>query len=481
MNEALNLIFNWAALLGSSFVLVSTVSLGASLREVHVDAAKVTGQIRSFQGVNCGPAPLVPGKLADVTTQYKDVRIDLVRTHDFFGPTDVDARWPDPDRIAKAVGASGDKAIFRDWKADPNDARSYNFEPSDQYIKAIVDSGAQVYYRLGRSWSADPAPPPDFEKFAQVCQHIAMHYNDGWANGFHHRIQYWEIWNEPDAKTAWDLSFIRPFWSGTPEEFYRLYEATARALKSYDASLKVGGCAQAAGGHRGAYRENFLEYCAQRRVPLDFFSWHHYHPAPANPMDLVMIGKEVRELLDKNGFTRAENHVSEWGLRRGSADRLKPDAMSNTTFVLAALMNLQDSSVDRALWYRGDATTDGCFTRDGGYRPKAYVYKAAGAMLDTPQRLATTGGDSQSLLVLGGRSADGTKVQVLIANYKNPGGYRLVIDHLPWGSAPFWVKEHRLNETDRFDQPVENAGRGGRLEITSLQPSPTGALIVLEP
>ena len=76
------------------------------VRPIAVDAAVPVGTIRSFQGVNGGPAPLMPG-LADVRRQYRDIGIDMVRVHDFFGPADIDARWPDPDRIARTIKASG--------------------------------------------------------------------------------------------------------------------------------------------------------------------------------------------------------------------------------------------------------------------------------------------------------------------------------------------------------------------------------------
>ena len=470
-----------AALVVVGVALAWTIDASAAIAELEVDAGKVIGTIRSFQDVNCGPAPLVPGKLADVTTQYRELRIALVRTHDFFGPADVDARRLDPDRIARAVGASGENAIFRDWNADPEDERSYHFGPSDHVIKAIVDSGAEVYYRLGRSWSADPAPPPDFDKFARVCQHIAMHYNDGWAQGFHFKIRYWEVWNEPDVKSAWDPSFVRPFWSGTPDQYYRLYEKVARALKGYDPGLQVGGCAQAAGGHRGPYREGFLAYCAANRVPLDFFSWHYYHPPPTNPMDLLSIGKEVRQLLDRNGFKQAESHVTEWGLRRGSPDRANPDSAVGAAFVAAVMINLQDSVVDHAFNYRGDATSEGLFNRVGDFRKKAYVFKAAGAMLDTPQRLAVTGGEGRDIAVLAGRSADSKKVQVLVANLRNHDSCRLTIQHLPWGRGPFQIKRYRLSDTDRFEPPLESTGQDCKIEITSQLAAPSVEFMVLQP
>ena len=111
-------------------------------------------------------------------------------------------------------------------------------------IQAIRESGAEVYYRIGRSFGANRNPPADFDKFADVVRHIAMHYNQGWANGFHDNIRYWEFWNEPEL-----------FWTGTPEQFYSLYDKTARALKSVDPALKVGGDAKALPMDDGPYRE----------------------------------------------------------------------------------------------------------------------------------------------------------------------------------------------------------------------------------
>jgi xylan 1,4-beta-xylosidase len=221
-------------------LLPLAVAAAAQTRNVTVDASRVTAKIRSFQGVNCGPSPLMPG-LPDVTQQYRELKIDMVRVHDFFGPGDIDARWVEPlDPISKMVKADGANSIFPNWDADPEREASYNFAPADRVIAAIVASGAEVYYRLGRSWGADPKPPSDFAKFANICKHVAMHYNGGWARGHHYKIRYWEVWNEPDLKVEWAPNFIRPFWSGTPRQFYELYGQVARALKEYDPSLKVG-------------------------------------------------------------------------------------------------------------------------------------------------------------------------------------------------------------------------------------------------
>jgi hypothetical protein len=100
--------------------LLCGVSAGdvGQMRKVEVDAGAVIGAIRSLQGVNGGPTGIRRGAV-ELGRQYRDLRIDLVRTHDFFGPEDIDARWPNPDPIATWVRADGSRSIFPRWEADP--------------------------------------------------------------------------------------------------------------------------------------------------------------------------------------------------------------------------------------------------------------------------------------------------------------------------------------------------------------------------
>ena len=164
-------------------------------RTLHVDAGKVVGQLRSFQGLNGPPTPVMKG-LPNLVGQYRALRINMVRTHDFMGPADVDAKYdfknsdlawliPD-DRQRAGVVESGNKStIFPDITADPEKPGSYNFGPTDKVLAAIHNTGAAIYYRVGRSWGANTEPPADFDHYASAVKHIAMHYNQGWANGFH--------------------------------------------------------------------------------------------------------------------------------------------------------------------------------------------------------------------------------------------------------------------------------------------------------
>ena len=73
-----------------------------------------------------------------------------------------------------------------------------------------------------------------------VCSPIFLNYTEGWANGFYYDIRYWEIWNEPDNYETYPDN---NGWAGTKEEYYELYDVTARHLKKCFPHLKIGGYA----------------------------------------------------------------------------------------------------------------------------------------------------------------------------------------------------------------------------------------------
>ncbi|MGA8442495.1 MAG: hypothetical protein WB762_10520 [Candidatus Sulfotelmatobacter sp.] len=494
----------------------------AGFRSLNVDSGKVIGEIRSFQGLNGLPSPVMAG-LPNLIQQYKDLRVDQVRTHDAMGPTEIDSKfvlgngelaWLIPDEAQRAgvVKTGNASIIFPNWSADAEKPESYNFAPSDEVIAAIRATGAEVYYRIGRSWGANVNPPDDFDKFASVVKHIAMHYNQGWDKGFHEGIRYWEFWNEPDGL----------FWLGTPDQFYLLYEKTARALKSVDPTLKVGGDGKAFPSDDGGYREGFIDYCAARHVPLDFYSWHTYANGSADPYDAVRLAKEIRGILDRHGFPHAGSILSEWNLSADftEAEKAELQGAHNAAYMGAVLSYFQDTSIDHAHFYRGDAAWMGLFGIDGKYFKTAYTFKAMGKMLDTPQRLAVEGTDTFGLAAVAGRSADGNVLQVLLSNYAIPAnykpdlmpmplelqkasppmpdmakvkflplrtdivyrdnaGYNLVINNLPWGAAPFSVKRYRISKTQNLDLVQEGSGKDGVLHLSNSLAPDTVELIVL--
>ena len=511
-------------LMPCSFALAQSPT-ESGFRNLQIDAGKVVGQIRSFQGLNGQPTPVVAG-LPNLVEQYKSLHVNMVRTHDMMGPADVDAHFefngidltwliPDAKQRAGVVETGNKSVIFPNPGADPEKPESYNFGPTDTVIAAIHSTGAEVYYRVGRSWGATIEPPADFDKYANVVKHIALHYNQGWANGFHYRIRYWEFWNEPDGL----------FWSGAPEQFYQLYEKTARALKSADPTVKVGGAALADPAHVLAFREGLLDYCTAHKTPLDFYSWHLYNDESSDPYDAVRLAQNFRKLLDTHGYPKAESILSEWNLIADFTDVVKDELQGphNAAFIGSVLSYLQDSPLDAAIFYRGDAAWMGLFDLQGRPFRNARAFEAMGKMQETPKRIAVDGADTLGFAAVAGKSADGKTVQIFISNYAIPAGYKpthmavpadvlkeiqqlpykppttpselpvrkdivyrdnagydLTINNLPWGKAGFTIKRYRISKTEDLQLVEEKSASGGSLKLSNPMVTDTVELIVLQ-
>ena len=278
-----------------------------------IDFTKINGRIKPLHGVNNAPEP-------DCEAGYRDVLanagIPFVRLHDMGGHYAA-ARYVD---IAN---------VFPDFSRDPDDPESYDFTFTDWLISDIYRQGSEVVYRLGCSIEPEHFikprniyPPADNQKWARICEGIIRHYNEGWANGFHFGIRYWEIWNEPD-----NTPDVRdnPMWKGSPEQYFALYEVTSKHLKRCFPDLMIGGYGSCGfyavlGGYVKAANSSerteyfidlfhgFLSHIRAAGCPLDFFSWHSYADAASN----VVFAEYARRTLDEYGYTYTEMHLNEW-------------------------------------------------------------------------------------------------------------------------------------------------------------------------
>ena len=239
----------------------------ATFRQVTVDST-VIGTLKPFNGATGAPGAEFSGNRGeakiDVSEAYKNARIDLIRTHDAFGPSDIDAQFGAAKNLPVSIPAERNALnIFPDMSADANNPMSYNFGPTDRLIASIKGVGAETIFRIGRSIGADPTPPADSDKYAQIARHIVLHYNQGWNNGFHYGLPYyWEaLWNEPD---------FRVFWTGTPQQYYDLYEKVAHAVKAAEPKALIGGPTISKPLDATPYREGFLDFVRAKKLPFGF-------------------------------------------------------------------------------------------------------------------------------------------------------------------------------------------------------------------
>ncbi len=396
--------------------LVTAVPLRAEDAVLSADFSVHTGAIRPLHGINKGP--LAPGGIFDVIAEHAELGIPFTRLHD--------CGWPNPYVVDH-------HAVFPNPNADPSLPESYDFRLTDEYIAAVRKTGAEPIYRLGESIEHTSVkryvhPPADMEKWAAVCLGIIRHYNEGWANGFHHGIRYWEIWNEPENRPV--------MWSGTDDDYLRLYRTAALAIKKEFPALKVGGPALGASGSfvNGEFVPtdfafSFLAMCRKDKVPLNFFSWHCY---TADPTELTARARAIRRLLDAKGFTETESHLNEWNFLPGNT--WKPITKSGTpavrqrfyeemagapgaAFVAASLVEMQDAPVDVCNFYHGELGGFGIFSEQGVPLKAYQALRAFHGLVETPRRVETRGAVAGKLAFAAGLSADGREATMLVSNF----------------------------------------------------------------
>ena len=278
------------------------------MANIKIDTAKTLGKIKPMHAG--GQPPITGGINFDQHMHYlTEAGIPYSRLHDVGGAYGMNRFVDIPN-------------VFRDFDADENDPASYDFTFTDLLLKALVDAGVEPYYRLGITIenlasvkAYRTSPPKDYEKWARICEHIIMHYNEGWADGFHFNITYWEIWNEPDNNRVPSET-----WGGSMEDFFRLYDITARHLKKRFPNIKVGGYASSGfwaltkevpeplDKYLLVFFEKFLEFVSKNKTPIDFFSWHSYE----NTKNTLIWEEYMTNKFKQYGLENIENHLNEW-------------------------------------------------------------------------------------------------------------------------------------------------------------------------
>ena len=138
---------------------------------------------------------------------------------------------------------------------------------------ALASGGKTVFH-----YRANVTPPKDGAQWAALVSRLATHWVERYGI---EEVGSWffEVWNEPNLPS---------FWTGTQADYFDLYRRTALALKDVDLSLRVGGPATA----NNEWITEFVDFCEQNSVPLDFVSTHHY-PTDA----LGSIGEDTETQL----------------------------------------------------------------------------------------------------------------------------------------------------------------------------------------
>ena len=104
-------------------------------------------------------------------------------------------------------------------------------------------------------YHANVTPPKDYKKWASLIKKLISHWIERYGLD---EVSHWffEVWNEPNLKA---------FGTGKQKDYFKLYRHTVAAIKSIDASLKVGGPATA----QNAWIAEFLTFCEKNDLAAD--------------------------------------------------------------------------------------------------------------------------------------------------------------------------------------------------------------------
>ena len=380
---------------------------------INVDFEKKCGRIKPLLGMNGGPRSGGYDLPIDFSEEYRELAVPFVRTSSAAGEYGLN----------QFVNIH---CIFPDFDADEEAEESYNFLPTDLYLQSIKDCGADIIFRLGES----PEPykrklyakcPQDKEKWARICEHIVMHYNEGWADGFKMNIKFFEIWSGADRQEGFADNRV---------EFFELYTVCALKLRERFPKIKIGGY-----GMSGFYAQNrlgaseeqktyvptmqkFLNYIREREAPLDFFTWTCH---TSNSEELLMHARYARTYLDSAGFKRTKSFLVDYNTAEG--DTLPFEREGFHAELAASLITAQRASVDMMIYATSDITSgqNGLFSVTDFRIPYRYAAFHAAGLFAKLYRLGTaadtTGDCAKEIYSIAAFNKDEGGLMVVTRNY----------------------------------------------------------------
>lgn len=173
-----------------------------------------------------------------------------------------------------------DMSIFHEYEdADGNKQVEYNWTYLDMVIDSYLELNIRPFIELGFMphqlasgeqtifyWKGNTTPPKDYKTWANLIKATLKHLMERYGSD---EVVTWpvEVWNEPNLPGFWKDADM--------EEYFKLYDVSARAVKEVDGRFRVGGPA-VCGGTDQKWIQAFLEFVRDNNCPLDFVSRHHY-------------------------------------------------------------------------------------------------------------------------------------------------------------------------------------------------------------
>ena len=312
-------------------------------RTITIDVQKEKGPMTTMFNKCIGAGRANEGLRADWQQQLKmlkrDCGFEYIRMHGLFNE---------------------DMAIYKhDREGNP----VYNYQYVDVLYDYILEIGMKPFVELGFMppalasgdqtifwWKGNVTPPNDYGKWADLIRNIVQHWTDRYGE---EEVETWyfEVWNEPNLSPG--------FWTGTQEEYFKLYKYAAEAVKSVDVDYFVGGPATAG----ASWEPEMIAFCEDNQVPLDFISTHSYGVdvgfldefggtgTVLSPnewsvsQDVIQSRKEISESSKPD----LELHYTEWSSSYTPADPFH-DSYHSASFILNKMKQIGNAATSMSYW-----------------------------------------------------------------------------------------------------------------------------------
>ncbi|WP_324669354.1 GH39 family glycosyl hydrolase [Geochorda subterranea] len=305
------------------------------------------------------------------------------------------------------------------------------------FMPSALASGSQTCFY----YQGNVTPPRDWPQWGALVEAFVRHLVERY--GLEEvRQWYFEVWNEPN---------LRYFWAGTQDDYWRLYDWAADAVKRVDERMRVGGPATAA----GAWVDAFIRHCLEGHnactgrvgAPLDFVSYHGYPTDAGQVLDGEHVpftretywremarrnARFVRELAAKDRLGHdVEIHVTEWNSTAHLHDPELDDS-NQAAFICRTIKDVAGHLDSFSFWTLSDIFEEGGWPEaefHGGFglvtihgvcKPSFNAFRML-HMLGDRQLQTAVEGASPGVDALVTTSSDTGAIQVLVWNYVVPG------------------------------------------------------------
>ena len=248
------------------------------------------------------------------------------------------------------------------YKEDSQGNPEYNFQYIDVLYDYILSIGMKPFVELGFMpaalasgsqtifwWKGNITPPKDYKKWEALIRNLVLHFTERYGEDEVAKW-YFEVWNEPN---------LDGFWSGTQEDYFKLYKYSVQAIKSVNPEYRVGGPATAG----AAWVPEMINFCSENALPLNFISTHAYGVKQGYLDEFgttgTILDKNIwsvsgdilnsRQQITNSPMPNLELHYTEWSSSYTPADPIH-DSYHQAAYILEKIKQVGNEANSMSYW-----------------------------------------------------------------------------------------------------------------------------------